>query len=65
MVTTRREESRTSYYDEQKGSGIALLERKVPASYAEFTQEERNLFFTIFHSILFEKEIELFLDIDE
>ncbi|MBQ7340056.1 MAG: hypothetical protein IJW43_04300 [Clostridia bacterium] len=42
MVTTRREESRTSYYDEQKGSGIALLERKVPASYTEFTQDEKR-----------------------
>ena len=42
MVTTRREESTSSYYDEQKGSGIALLERKIPASYKEYTQVEEK-----------------------
>ena len=38
MVTTRRDEKSTTLY-EQRGSGIDLLERKVPASYGEFSMQ--------------------------
>ena len=38
MLTTRREESK-SIYSEQPGSSIALLERKAPVSYREYTEE--------------------------
>ena len=38
MLTTRRSESVTSYSDEQKSSGVALLERRAPLTLKDFTE---------------------------
>ncbi len=39
MVTTRRDEKTSTYYESQRGSAIDLLERKVP-SYSAITEEK-------------------------
>lgn len=43
MLTTRRSESVTSYSDEQKGSGVALLERRAPLTLKDFTETKTHV----------------------